>query len=292
MAPRITFGLPVFNGERYVQDALDSVLAQDEDSWELVVSDNGSTDGTEEICRKAADRDPRVRYLRQPENHGGPWNFQHVLDVARAPYFSWLCADDRKEPEFASRCLRVLEAAGGDVVMAYPRTRLIDSDGAPIGSIRDDELHLDGPAAPDRVRRLLRAQASPIFYGVMRTDAARATRGVRACVATDIVFLTELACLGPLVLVDVTGMEFRIHDGQASRQGARQMSFYRPAGTPRLAFQHVRANAEVLGGVTRSALPGAQKAEAWLAVWSGWIVPRWRALAHDVLVAVGREEPS
>ncbi len=280
MQPRLSFGLPVYNGEHYLGEAIDSVLAQDEDSWELFISDNGSTDGTESICRAAAARDLRVRYERQDVNRGGHWNFQHVLDEARAPHFTWICADDRKTASFASACLAVLDGTGPETVMAYTRTRLIDCDGREIGPIHDDRLGLDDPRPHVRVARLLGASASSVFYGVVRTDVARATRGVRPSVAVDIVFLTELACRGLLRLADGATFEFRRHDEQASAQGARQMSFYRPAGSPRFAFQNSRANVEILAAVRASPLPAAETARTMLAAGSSWIVPRWRPVAR------------
>src|SRR6185295_20414870 len=96
--PRVSIGLPVFNGEQLLRQAVDSLLAQTFSDFELVISDNGSTDGTEAICREYAARDSRIRYLREPENRGGSWNFSRLPPLARGEYFRWSCHDDICEP--------------------------------------------------------------------------------------------------------------------------------------------------------------------------------------------------
>lgn len=92
--PKVSIGVPVYNGEIYIREALDSLLAQTFTNFELIISDNASTDGTEAICRKYAAHDPRIRYIRQPENRGALANFKYLLDEAAGEYFQWLGSDD------------------------------------------------------------------------------------------------------------------------------------------------------------------------------------------------------
>jgi glycosyltransferase involved in cell wall biosynthesis len=105
--PKVSIGMPVFNGEPFIREALDSLLAQTFSDFELIISDNGSTDGTEAICREYAATDPRIRYVRQPKNRGALFNFQFVLDEARGEYFMWAAHDDRRLPEFLRLALEV-----------------------------------------------------------------------------------------------------------------------------------------------------------------------------------------
>ena len=105
--PKVSIGMPVFNGEPFIREALDSLLAQTFTNFELIISDNASTDGTEAICREYAACDARIRYVRQPENRGALSNFQFVLDAARGEYFMWAAHDDRRAPEFLSSALDV-----------------------------------------------------------------------------------------------------------------------------------------------------------------------------------------
>jgi len=107
--PQVSIGMPVYNGEPFIQEALDSLLAQTFADFELIISDNASTDGTEAICREYAARDKRIRCVRQPENLGAAANFQFVLDEAVGEYFMWAAADDVWLPKFIETCMKLLK---------------------------------------------------------------------------------------------------------------------------------------------------------------------------------------
>src|SRR3954470_15735733 len=89
MPPLVSIGLPVYNGARYIAEALESLLAQTYTAFELIISDNGSTDATRSICEEFAARDGRVRYVRHETNRGLAWNWNHVFELSRRPYFKW-----------------------------------------------------------------------------------------------------------------------------------------------------------------------------------------------------------
>ncbi|MGA7951628.1 MAG: glycosyltransferase family A protein [Thiobacillaceae bacterium] len=103
--PIVSIGMPVFNGERYIRDALDSLLAQTFTDFELIISDNASTDRTEQICRQYAAHDARIRYVRQSVNLGALPNFQFVLEAAVGEYFMWAAYDDFWKPNFIAHAL-------------------------------------------------------------------------------------------------------------------------------------------------------------------------------------------
>jgi len=111
-SPKVSIGMPVFNSEKFIREALDSLLAQTFSDFELIISDNASNDGTEGICREYAARDPRIRYVRQSDNKGAIANFQFVLNEAAGEFFMWAAADDRRDPEFLRVALQVFEAHG------------------------------------------------------------------------------------------------------------------------------------------------------------------------------------
>src|SRR5437879_5289624 len=119
--PRVTIGMPVYNGEARLATALDSLLAQDYRDFELIISDNASTDATGSICHDYARADGRIRYYRHPQNMGAAHNFQRVLQLARGQYFMWAAYDDLWDPDFLTRCLAVLET-DPSAVLAYPQT--------------------------------------------------------------------------------------------------------------------------------------------------------------------------
>lgn len=107
--PRVSIGMPVYNGEKFIRKALDSLLAQTFSDFELTISDNCSTDGTEIICREYAAKDLRIRFFKQPENMGPLANFNFVLEQAVGQYFMWAAADDLWNINFMRRCVERLD---------------------------------------------------------------------------------------------------------------------------------------------------------------------------------------
>lgn len=145
-APRVSIGLPVYNGEKYLAETVESLLLQTFEDFELIISDNASTDATEEICRGFAARDRRVGYVRQPANRGPAWNFNHVFERAAGDYFRWAAHDDLCAPEHLARCVEVLDR-DPSVILAYPRTAVIDEKGELVAE--DGFPHWPEPERPD-----------------------------------------------------------------------------------------------------------------------------------------------
>lgn len=119
-APKVSIGMPVFNGEQFIRGALDSLLKQSFSDFELIISDNASTDGTERICREYAARDKRIRYVRQPTNLGAAANFKFVLDEARGEYFMWAADDDIRSADFLEEAVRLLDSRQDCVAATTP----------------------------------------------------------------------------------------------------------------------------------------------------------------------------
>jgi glycosyltransferase involved in cell wall biosynthesis len=111
--PQVSIGLPVYNGELFVREALDSLLDQTFKDFELIISDNASTDSTGSICNEYAKRDTRIRYIRQTKNIGAVPNFKFVLDEAAGEYFMWAAADDIRSPDCIETYLKYIGKAGG-----------------------------------------------------------------------------------------------------------------------------------------------------------------------------------
>ena len=144
--PLVSIGMPVFNGAESIAASIDSLLAQTVGDFELVICDTASTDATADVCARYAARDARIRYHRNPRNLGVNPNYNLTLSYASAPFFKWASANDLCAPTFLERCLAPLEADPA-VVLAYPRTTLIDGAGAAIEPYDDGldlrEVHLD-----------------------------------------------------------------------------------------------------------------------------------------------------
>ncbi|WP_245701147.1 glycosyltransferase family 2 protein [Sanguibacter gelidistatuariae] len=285
--PVLTFGIPVYNGEKYLPDALHSIQEQDLDDLEIIISDNGSTDGTQEICEAAAASDDRVLYLRHDTNRGGAWNYVRTVESASSPLFSWQAADDVKLATFASACVQALDDAGPEAVFACPRTQLIGADGVVFEDLDDRDLGLGAQTPHERVHNLFRSQASHVMYGVVRMSAMRRSRGLLPLVGDDMVLLVELLCQGKMALVDDQLFWQRRHAEQFSQQGENQVKWHAPNGGVRFAFPQTRLNFELHRAVTRSHISIPEKARSLAALESRWVIPRWRGMGSDVRTALG-----
>src|SRR5215213_4448949 len=126
--PRVSIGMPVRNGQKYIREAIESILAQTFTDWELIVCDNASTDSTEQIVREFAARDPRVRYHRNPTDIGPANNHNVGFELARGEYFRWHAHDDMIAPEYLAVAVKALDE-DPSIVCAYPKTKIIDDKG-------------------------------------------------------------------------------------------------------------------------------------------------------------------
>jgi len=107
--PKVSIGLPVYNGEKFLKKRLDSILSQTLETFELIISDNASTDSTADICKEFASKDTRIHYFRQEYNIGPIRNFKYVLDKAQCDYFVWASVDDIWLPEFLEENIKILD---------------------------------------------------------------------------------------------------------------------------------------------------------------------------------------
>ena len=195
--PRLSIGLPVFNGERYLPATLDSILGQTFSDFELIISDNASTDGTQRLCLDYAAKDARVRYHRSPTNIGATQNWYRVLDLASADYFASVAHDDCYEPDYMRRCIEVLDR-DPSVAVCFSRTKIIDESGAERG-VLDVVVDTTSENAHDRLYQLLKVDYLCVqLYGVMRTSILRSTKVFSGYYGCDRNTLAELCLLGKI----------------------------------------------------------------------------------------------
>ena len=132
-APKVTIGMPVYNGARHLAQALDSLLKQTFTDFELLIADNASTDRTGDICTDYAKLDPRIRYVRHATNRGAVYNWNFVVEQARGQYFKWASGNDYCAPTMLEQCVRTLDDEPL-VVVVYGRTGYVDDDDSPLGT--------------------------------------------------------------------------------------------------------------------------------------------------------------
>jgi glycosyltransferase involved in cell wall biosynthesis len=242
---KVAIGLPVYNGANYLAAAIDSILAQSYGDFDFLISDNASTDSTEEICRSYAQRDPRIRYIRQPKNVGAATNYNMVVGMTDSPYFKWAAHDDLLAPGFLAACVDVLDR-DPTVVLASPASMLIDEAGMPLPYSAElggmiDSLGVCWPVMPERNDGLMASDPTVRFeavmlnmvmcveiFGLMRRSMLLRTPPHGPFGGADKVVLAQMSLLGRFWLGQETLFFRRCHAQQfsASVSGAYRAMWF------------------------------------------------------------------
>jgi len=215
---KVIVGLPVYNGQKYLGAAIESHLSQSFGDFDLVISDNGSTDATPEICSNYASKDTRIKYLRSPENRGILWNHRRVFEAIESPnqYFRWAGADDIMEPGLLQAMVEVLNTRPG-VEAVVPATKNINDHGEIIGSMART-LDLQSSDVFERAHDVLVANYQHVIaYGLLRASTLRLMRTRPDYIGWDPIFLWELALRGQMVQSAGPVLLRRFHPGSISR---------------------------------------------------------------------------
>jgi glycosyltransferase involved in cell wall biosynthesis len=193
--PPVSIGMPVFNSEKYIVPALESILGQSFSDLELIISDNASDDRTREICQEFARQDRRIRYFRQPKNLGAPRNFNFVFEQARAPYFKWAAGSDVCDRDLVRVCKQVLDERP-EVVLTFGKTVAIDEGGQIVAAVEDD-LVMDDERPSRRFRHVVdHSYYNNVHAGLFRSETLRRTMLEQPYPSGDMVLIAELALYG------------------------------------------------------------------------------------------------
>jgi glycosyltransferase involved in cell wall biosynthesis len=263
LRPQISVGLPVYNAEAYLVEAIESHLSQSYADFELVISDNASTDATRSICESYAKRDSRIKYFRQKENWGASWNHARVFSLCNREYFRWAAADDIPSAALLEETVHLLQA-DPRIVLCVPHTKNINDSGDIIATLPQTlDLNMDDPVA--RAKAVLTRGYQMVFpQGLMRRDALMATRRKWDYFGWDFILLLELALLGPFAQTETSYLLRRIHPGQASRVQRNRgfgVKSIEPTFRTRFIFPHWRWQFERLRAVLRSPINLNQKCQ-------------------------------
>ena len=280
--PRVSVGLPVYDGARYLPQTLADWTRQTYADFELVVVDNASTDGTEALCRAAAAEDARIRYVRNARNIGALPNANRAFALARGELYALSAHDDRHAPDFLAQLVAALDDDPG-AVLAYGDQTLVGADGAPFafdadarvyrdaaGAVYDYDAALQRPMPDDpvaRFRAVLRAtDINAPIHGLFRRDVA-ARVGPHQIWGSDRLIVAHAALLGRFAFVDAPLFAYRIHAGSTvhlDRQSWMQRDTGRAdAGS---VLDPVRSMARYLGAVRDAPLDPRQRLAAASAV--------------------------
>ena len=220
-APEVSIGIPVYNGQSYLSELLGCLLEQSFQNFEIVISDNASTDRTSEICADYVGRDTRIRYSRNERNIGAAKNFNRVFELTGAPYFKWTAHDDLYEPTYLERCLDAIKHSP-EVVLCHSGVRFVDNDGCRLQYDGNRQcyvndrggvflppnaqwametltpLHLaEGHSPPSRFHDAVHRIASCTqIFGIIRRHALCRSSLIKSYYGSDKAVLAELALMG------------------------------------------------------------------------------------------------
>lgn len=194
--PLVSIGLPVYNGENFLSQALDSILDQTFENFELIIADNASTDATEEICKAYAEKDNRIRYYRHEQNLGAAKNYNFVFEVSNSKYFRWAAHDDLIAPEFLEKCIEVLEQ-DSSIVLCCSKTAKIDENSVVIGNYDRWTMRVDSEKVHVRFHDLICVwHPCTMVFGVIRSDILQTTPLIDNYINSDKNLLAELSLSG------------------------------------------------------------------------------------------------
>lgn len=283
--PRVTIGLPVYNGQNYLAETMESLLAQTCTDFELVISDNASTDRTETICREYAVRDERIRYYRQEENVGASANYNRVFELARGVYFKWAAHDDLLAPTYLERCVAVLDS-DPDVVLAYTQAKAIDDQGQVV-KVYPGKHHFSAAAPRERFYEFV-LDPHPVVavFGLMRRDVLGRTRLIGKYAGSDRPLLSELSLLGKFYEVPEHLFFYRFHEEQSwggNKSPQAQQAWYDPRRADKITFPQWRLLREHVRSIERSPVGLADRASCYLYM-GYWMVKNRRRLGRNLLL--------
>lgn len=283
--PRVSIGLPVFNGENYLEEALDSILAQSFEDFELIISDNASADGTEQICREYAAKDRRIRYYRNSTNVGAARNFNRVFELSSGRYFKWAAHDDIIAPTFIEKCVAVLDQ-NPTVVLCHAKTQFIDEQSQFISNSHE-KLHVEASEPYQRFHDLVLHEHSCFWiFGLLRSKVLRRTPLIGRFTASDRVLLAELALSGRFFEIPEYLFSRRNHPGQSiiAYSYDDRIAWFDPTLNGKIVFRNWRFLWEYALAIKRAPLSWHDNLRC-ASVITKWSFLTWKGLVYDLYAA-------
>ncbi|WP_192361092.1 glycosyltransferase family 2 protein [Mesorhizobium mediterraneum] len=240
-SPQVSLGMPVYNGENFVSEAIRSILEQDFDDFELVITDNASTDRTADICLEFARRDKRVRYVRNARNLGAGANFNRAFQLSTGEYFKWCAHDDLLSSGFLTDCVCALDANARHVI-AYPRLLGIDETGQLTSYVERVLPDMGGSSPAARFRLMVAAPGcDAAMFGLWRRDSLAKTTLHESYYGSDRALLAEMALLGTFVHVPNAILYNRDHPRRSVRlPNSERLAWQDPVGCSAKPFEFSR----------------------------------------------------
>jgi len=250
--PRVTVGMPVYNGEKFIKYAIESILNQTFTDLELIISDNASTDSTEEICKFFAAKDARIRYYRNASNIGLFKNYDRLVDLARGEYFIWHPYDDVRAPEFLRNAVEFLDN-NPSFVLCFAKESKINEHGE-VTSHLDFSSELDSTSIPKRVRDVLLVPTTISTEALIRCDDLKKTPLNLEFIGSDWNLALALALRGRFFEIPERMFFRRSHPGSSMKLYTKheRMWFSNPSKAMEISFPTWRLSYEYFKSVFRA----------------------------------------
>jgi len=252
--------MPIYNCETYVGAAIEAQLEQTYTDFELVITDNASTDRSEEICRAYAARDPRIKYHRTAENLGATANYRLCLEFSVGEYFRWNPCDDLVSPNLVERAVDILDR-DDSIFLAYARTKIIDGEGNLITDFNEN-MHLMDDLPSVRWRGVLEnLRLGNVHYGLSRARILRKTGLLRNFSGGDFPLIAEMSLYGKFYEISDAFFYRRMHERAASalKNNSDIMVFYDPKHCERFFSYNLFHLVVRLKSVVRAPIPLLEK---------------------------------
>lgn len=292
--PRVSIGMPVFNGEKYLREALDSLLAQTYRDFEIIISDNASTDHTQQICHEYATKDSRIHYYRNEKNLGAPRNFNRVFELSSGEYFKWAAYDDVLAPEFLQKCVSILDD-DHSVVLCHSKTARIDEHGTLVGNYDNRTLMKICSWKPHERFGDLISTRNPCWqiFGVIRASSLGTTPLHGSYIGADRNLLAEIGLLGRMYEIPEYLFFRRDHPQAYTRtfcenpfaidvDNYREQLFWWTGGDGGTYFPNWKVHLEVLRSVRRVPLKWSERLLCYEQLWKWFVKEGWPFMSSDV----------
>ena len=284
--PRVTVGLPVFNGEAYLAEALDSILSQTYKDFELIISDNASTDRTRQICLDYMRRDNRIRYYRNTTNIGATRNFNRVFSLSAGEYFKWANCDDVHAQEYLSRCVAGLD---NDLTAVFCNSEVakINEKGALKGRY-DLSFNVGSPKAHERFSSIisLRNNGWLLIHGLMRKSALQETRLLGSFISADRNLVAEIALVGRMIQIPETLFFRREHSASYTNKGygslQEKLSWWTKTSSNRLIFPYWKVCSEYVKSVRHAGLKRSERLLCYAQIGKWFLQEGWILMSFDI----------
>jgi glycosyltransferase involved in cell wall biosynthesis len=282
--PRVSVGMPVYNGENFIEAALDSILNQTFKDFELLISDNASTDRTEEICRSYSAKDNRIQYYRNETNLGAAYNFNHVVNLSSGTYFMWAAHDDMYAPDFLLKSVKILDQKPA-VVLCFSKTTFIDEE----GRFLKNNTYWPDISSQDASRRFYHLVVGQYIvteiFGLIRSTILKKTGLIGNYAASDRVLLGELALYGPFYEIPEYLFYHREHSLRSAkihRDLHSYMTWWAPKKANQIRFPNWKILFEQLMVIKKVPLNHIDKIKSYLQMVK-WIYINKKEMMSDII---------